>query len=599
MKHAVVDIETDDPLLKKLGQSYIFGKGSILGVGIYQVEDNKKGFYNVADPIVADVLADRDTIKIFHNGVYDLSWLCVGAGLKLAGRVEDTMTRDSLLDAYALSHSLDACCERMNVTGKNKEDTIEAWWTRNGGKGKAIEHLKEMPREVVARYCVGDLEATWALFKAQEAPLKEQNLEYANDIECRLYPFILEMKRNGFRIDVKARQELSNKLEREYMTGMNELRDKYGIEPRIGAPSYLKQIWEIEGLPMKYTAKGSPSFASDVLADINHPVAQQISHLRGLEKLLNTFVDGGLVHYCIGDHIYPDFFPALRDAGGTVTGRYSSRNPNCQNFSAREDKHGPEVRSLFIPEDGYVLGAFDYKQIEYRVFLHFARGRAAKEAQAQFRENPDMDYHDMTMRLLNWQSKGKLGRHLAKMMSFGSLYGLGAKSFAERFKHPLLESHPDCAEEDLLTLAKSLLNEYFAKVPFVRPTMDLIQNVAIQRGYVKTLANRRQRLEDSKKAYKMVNYLVQGSASDILKKGQVDALEAGVFDVLKIHATVHDENVFSAPRTKEGREATQYFAECMRNAYQLRVPIGVDTEMGENWSHCNSEFAMKYLRGEI
>jgi hypothetical protein len=27
----------------------------------------------------------------------------------------------------------------------------------------------------------------------------------------------------------------------------------------------------------------------------------------------------------------------------------------------------------------------------------------------------------------------------------------------------------------------------------------------------------------------------------------------------------------------------------MRNAYQLRVPIGVDTEIGPDWGHCNEE----------
>ena len=596
MRHAVVDIETFDPLLKKLGQSYIFGQGHIIGVGIYEIEADRKGFYDVKDPYVRDILADPDCVKIFHNGIYDLSWLCIGYNLPLQGRVEDTMTRDSLLDAYALSHSLQNACERMNVAGKNKEDTIERWWKEMGFKTKVMEHLNEVPRDIVAKYCIGDLEATWNLFRAQEGPLTVQKLCKANDIECRLYPFLLSMKRNGMRLDWKAQQTLHVSFQREYEEGIRQLKQRYGIEPRINAASYLKQIWEIEGLPFSYTEKGSPSFAREILDDIDHPTVHLISRLRMLEKLEGTFITN-FEKYGVGDHMYPDFLPSLRDGGGgTVTGRYSSRNPNAQAIPARADKYGTEIRSIFIPEDDCMLGAFDYKQIEYRVFMHFAVGEEAEKAQKQFRENPDLDYHSMTMELLNWDN-----RYLAKCMSFGSLYGLGAKSFAERFKKDLLKSHPDVKEEDVFDLAKSLMNEYFHRVPFVKPTMDLIQEVAVRRGYVKTLSGRRQRLNDTRLAYKMVNYLVQGSASDILKRGQVDAYEKGVFDVLKIHATVHDENVFSAPKTKEGREAVEALGECMQNSYQevLKVPIRIDKEMGLNWGHCNSDNTAKYMQGEM
>ena len=596
-RYAVVDIETDDPLLKKLGQSYIFGAGSVIGVGILEPDTGKEGFYSADDPYVRDILKDPNITKIFHNGIYDLSWLNVGCGLEVNGRIEDTMTRATLLDSYVGAYSLDACCYRMGVAGKNKGETIEDWWkTWGGGKGKAVEHLKEIPIAVVGRYCIGDLDATWALFQAQQQPLADQDLLHANDIECRLYPFLLAMKRNGFRINVGERARLAERLETEYSEGIRGLWNKYGIEPRLAAASYLEKIWKIEHLPIEYTSTGKPSFAAAVLDDCSHPVAKQIKHLKGLQKTLSTFVDGALVDYQINGHIYPDFFPALRDEGGTVTGRYSSRAPNCQNFSAREDKYGPEIRSLFIPEDNCILGAYDYKQIEYRVFLHFASGPGAATAKQKFVDDPNTDYHQMTIDLMNWGSMGKAGRHLAKNFNFGSIYGLGPKSFAERFKQNLIASHPDADPDNLLPLAKGLMNEYYRKVPFAKATCNLIQDTAARRGYVRTLSGRRQRMPaDQSKVYKLVNYLIQGSASDILKKGQVDAWEAGVFSTLKIHATIHDENVFSAPKTKEGVEACKAFAEYMAKAYELTIPIGVDTEMGPDWGHCNNDNTKEYF----
>ena len=96
------------------------------------------------------------------------------------------------------------------------------------------------------------------------------------------------------------------------------------------------------------------------------------------------------------------------------------------------------------------------------------------------------------------------------------------------------------------------------------------------------------------KAYKMVNYLIQGSASDVLKEGLVTGWEAGVFDELKMHITVHDENVFSMEKTRRAVEAAVEFERCMSNVFKekLSVPIRVDTEIGPNWAACSKDIWM-------
>ena len=166
---------------------------------------------------------------------------------------------------------------------------------------------------------------------------------------------------------------------------------------------------------------------------------------------------------------------------------------------------------------------------------------------------------------------------------------MGASSFAKKFKHPLMKAHPDCKENELPTLAKSLMDEYKHKIPFVDPTAKAIMRKGEGRGYVRTLSGRRQRMPLDRGSYKLVNYLIQGSAADLLKKGLVDAWDAGVFKVLKLHAQIHDEVVFSIPKTKEGYEACKKLYECMSNAYHLRIPIGVDTEIGPDWGHCDED----------
>lgn len=594
-----IDIETNDPHLKDWGPGAIRKDGYIVGIGVYSPEF--QGFFRPDDSVIKELLKNTDT-KIFHNGVYDLDWIMNGYGLEVNGRCEDTMTRETLLDSYAFSYSLDACCQRRGVQGKNKADTIDAWYAENvSRKGKAIENLDKIPFSVVGRYCLQDCKATYELFMAQQPLLEKEGLLNANDIECRLYPLLMDMRKNGFRVNMSELFRLGDQFQEEYDNGMRELERTYGFEEgtlSLNASNDLYKIWKQEGLPIEYTATGNPSFAAAVLDDCPHPVAAKIKHLKGLIKtqaFFNSWVD-----LAQDSHLYPSFYPAKRDDGGTVTGRWSSQNPNLQQVPAREDKHGKEIRSLFIPEEGCYLGAFDYKQIEYRVFTHFASGEGAEDAQRQFRENPDTDYHQMTIDLMDWNDLGKEGRHLAKNLNFGSIYGLGPKSFATKFKQNLLHNHPERDPDNLFPVAQSLMNEYFRKVPFVKPTCNKIMNTGERRGYVRTLSGRRQRMPLDHGSYKLVNYLIQGSAADILKKGIVDAWDKGVFKVLKLHAQVHDEIVFSIPKTKEGYEACKVLYECMSKAYKLKIPLGVDTEIGNDWGHCDmdtwKEFENEYCR---
>lgn len=597
MTIAAVDIETDDPGLKTYGAGAIRNYGEILTVAVYCPDWGIDGWYTwdqfIEDDEILALMADPDVVKVFHNGVYDMNWLQLWGEIEV-NNIDDTMTRETLLDAYALSYSLDNCCMRRGVQGKNKGDTIDKWYAEHVGKGKAIEHLKEIPVEIVGKYNLQDVHATYDLYFAQQPLLEQQNLIQCNDIERKLYPWLMLTKNSGFRLDIKKRQELSEKLNTEYERLENEFVSTYG---KVNTGSYLEmeQLWKKLGLPVTYTDSGRPSFAHEILAETDHPVAALILKIRALEKLLNTYIDGNFVDLAWKGHLYPDLYPAKRDEGGTVTGRFSSSTPNIQNVSAREEKHGEEVRSLFIPEkEGMLLGAFDYKQIEYRVFIHFAYGPGVEEAQQLFRDkHGDVDYHQMIQELMGWyfpddKKKTKAFRHVTKNVNFGSIYGLGARSFAERFKEPLLNAHPDWTGTPF-QLAKEVLDSVKMKVPFIDSTCKLVQRTGERRGYVKTVSGRRQRFPPDHKAYKLVNYLVQGSAGDIIKKAIVDSWEAGVWDVLIPHAMVHDELVFSIPDTKEGYEACLKLKECMCNAYTLKVPLGVDTEIGPDWGHCNEE----------
>lgn len=625
--YCAMDIETDDPQINDFGPGAIRGLGSILGVGVYCPQLHLHDYLSPFDIRIKDLLSNPNNVIIFHNAVYDLDWLYNWVKSpsyhNVKARIEDTMTRQSLIDTYSPSFKLDYCCKMYGLEGKNKEDTIENWWEQHTGKpGKqAIKHLIEIPRDVVGRYCKQDAKATYDLFCAQQPVLEKEELLNANDIECRLYPWLLQTRANGIRIDNVAREKLADDVEKECQEYEQAFRRRYG-DTNINSNKQLQELWRKLGLPFEYSKKtGSIAFDYDAMLEfknggdqlnmtdeqkkIAHDVATDILQIREYRKLLDTFIDGQFVDMQYNSHIYTCLYPSKRDgSGGTVTGRFSSANPNLQQVPAHSE-WGKQTRSIFIPEDGCYMGAFDYKQIEYRLFTHFAQGEEGKAAQKLYHENPSLDYHEMGQRMMGWwypddEWANKEARHMMKRLSFGNLYGLKAKTFSEHFKWDLLKSHPNCKQSDLFQLAKDLQTEYQTKVPFIKVTNEAIMKVGQKRGYVKTLSGKRQRMPPNPSkggddAYKLINYLVQGSAGDVFKKGVcVDAYEAGVFNVLTPHLMVHDEMVFSIPKTKEGYEACVALKECMANAYPLKVPLGVDTEIGDDWGHCKGDVWDKF-----
>ena len=126
-------------------------------------------------------------------------------------------------------------------------------------------------------------------------------------------------------------------------------------------------------------------------------------------------------------------------------------------------------------------------------------------------------------------------------------------------------------------------------------TLNEIGNVAKKRfatedcGYIRTILGRKGRLHDKRKSYIMLNKLVQGSAADLMKKSIVMCYEAGIFDVIYPHLTVHDELDSSVPRTKEGFEALREMNHIMETCVEISVPILSEISTGENWNDVNEE----------
>ena len=101
-------------------------------------------------------------------------------------------------------------------------------------------------------------------------------------------------------------------------------------------------------------------------------------------------------------------------AGGAVTGRYTSTDPNLQNIPTDS-----EFRGFFRAPEGRALVDVDYSQLELRVFA--ALSGDAKMI-AAFEDG--WDYHDLVMQRLGCT------RRQAKAINFGIIFGMGVATLA-------------------------------------------------------------------------------------------------------------------------------------------------------------------------
>lgn len=577
----IVDIESYDPELSEMGAGVYRRDGYVLGVAIFDPQTREKKYVNLRHKgITQDQRANgmrylervlhTESTKVGANFLYDLDWLQNGEGMNLTinGKYQDIQSRECLLDAYARSYSLDTLSQKYGFKGKHDQEIIE-WCTSRGLKGAPQKHLYMMPFEVVERYALGDVEETDNVFLAQEPEIMAQGLDQILNIEMGLLPLLLQMRKQGIRVDEQRRQEVSEELTQGYYKSLKDFEQKYncpGVNINSGAD--LLTIFNKNAIPVIYTEKGNPSFSKESLSLVDHEIVKEIEEVRGYKTVINNFVNGSLVDYQVDGRIHANFQPMRSDDHGTVTGRFACLDPNLQQIPAKKEKHGDLIRSILIPEEDCWYGAPDYSQIEYRILMHFASGPGADEVRQKFIDNPKTDYHQLVVDMTG------LDRKHAKNFNFGSIYCMGKDTMRKKFGFSVEQ-------------CDTLTEQYFGLMPFIKPTRNAIINTAKKRGFLRTVLGRRARVSPEIKAqggeYKLVNYLIQGSAADVMKKGMYDGYNAGVFNVLKPHITVHDELGVSVPKTKEGVEAYQELVHLMETCITIDVPLRVDCDLGTSF----------------
>ena len=525
--------------------------------------------------IFARAFADPSKTLVAQNAKYDMTVLG-RYGITFGSTVRDTMLEHYVTDAAA-RHGMDFLAREFL-----QYDPIPI--TRLIGekeRGKEQKNMCELPPEEILDYAAEDADVTLRLDavlrpKAAEAgalPALEQSEE-------PLVPILIEMEREGVKIDVPALGKYGLELDREINALAADIRACGEPNLNIDSPRQLADFLYVKlGLKpagAKKTQSGQFSTDEKALQSIvdDHPVVRKILEYRACTKLKSTYVDK--LPQCIDPddgRVHTTFAQAF-----TETGRLSSSDPNLQNIPIRTDR-GKLIRAAIVPRDeNHVLVAADYSQIELRIMAAMSGDESMLDAFANgadiHRETAARVFDVMTPLVTDDM------RRKCKMVNFGIIYGISAFGLSQRLQIARKE-------------AAGLIETYFKLYPKIRAFMDTSIAKARDAGYAVTALGRRRTLRDiaSRNATARqgaerdaINTPVQGTAADLIKLAMVKvdrALKAAGLQA-KMILQIHDELLFDVPKG-EVEQVKEIVKREMEGAMSLGVPLEVSVGVGANW----------------
>lgn len=546
-----------------LGNNY--HRSKVLGIS---VTDSKNSYFIPLDVLKKDPSFLNKGKKYTYDAkklINSLRWN--GIELDIENIVMDTMIASYLLD-YNVKDDVAYLANQLGYDISFYENVY--------GKTK----LTEPNIDVISSLAVLKSQFIYKTKDQFIEELKENNLyQLYYEIEFPLCFVLADMEYSGINVDKQALINMGEEIKIKIELVSNSIYNDAGEVFNISSPSQLGEIlFEKLGLPHGKKGKTGYSTAIDVLNKLKdkHPIIEKIIEYRMLTKLYNTYIEGLLNSILDDSKIHTIYVQTL-----ARTGRLSSIEPNLQNIPIRYD-YGRLIRKAFVPSPNSVILSSDYSQIELRILAHIAEVDTLIEA---FKNG--MDIHTKTAMdifKVSLEEVTKDMRRMAKAVNFGIIYGISSFGLSENLDIPMLES-------------KEFIDNYLETYPEIKKYMDDIVDSAYKNGYVTTLLGRKRWIPELKNKNYIIrqqgerialNTPIQGTNADIIKKAMIEIHKYFKNNNLKSKMTlqVHDELVFDVYKD-EIEVVKQVVRDIMENSYELKVPIKVDMEIGDNWYQTN------------
>lgn len=547
-------------------------KATMLGWSSYL---NDKTFWDTDPYKIKKILEDDSNFIICHNGKYD-SIVCGG---------KINISFDTMIAYYLLHIDRPRKLEKIveQLFGRRKDDLLSLYnkYSKDKRERKKLpdQWWLEIPEEALASYAQEDVREAYNiyLYCQQQFEKNPKLKQWFNEVEIPLANILAKAELAGVSLNVEQLKVYEKKWTVEKESLFNKLRWMVGEpELNINSPKQLQEVlYKKLRLPKYIKTATGWSTNSKVLQKLQQysGFVRNLCKYRELEKLLNSFVVPLQEQADMSGFIHPTFNQAL-----TKTRRFSCEDPNLQQIPRRSE-HGKLVRECFIPRAGHKFLIADYSQIELRLLAHFSGDPNLVKA---FVEDSETDFHTYTASLMFKVKPEEVTpamRDIGKTLNFSILYGKTAYGFAQDW---------NCSQDE----AQEKIDLWFKQFPRVHDYIEEQKAIGRNnRGWIKTLAGLPLYIENvlSNKSWeyeeagrRIVNYRIQGSSQDVIKKAIVEIYnEYNVYPCLM----VHDELVYDLPdKIIWMKTGVKNIINKMESVWKLNVPIKVEYTIADKWS---------------
>jgi DNA polymerase I-like protein with 3'-5' exonuclease and polymerase domains len=553
---------------------------------------------------------------------------------------DDSLFSRFLVDPHAKSLSLKPAAEEVLGELPEERDAVYEWLHEHGFIQKKMEHgrpkyqkdagayISKAPGFLVALYAIGDLTRSKSLWDHDMKVIKRDGMLDAYRVEQQVAPILLKNEREGMRVDI----ELLEKDQKIYRNALAKV--ELWLLKRLKAPASinwdsdaevadaLRKSRVVKEFPKTATGKDSVSsrrltrsFFSDV--DVHRAliyrniVAYVLS--QNIEPWLETATKSGGRVFTIWNQVRSPEDKGAR-SGRITCAKWANiikdptggKNPEykVEDDAAIRKKIGlpplPLARKYCLPDVGDLLVHRDWNQQELRLLAHYEEGSLAEA----YRSDPKVDIHQYVTDLIKRVTQNNYERNVIKHVNFRTVYGGGVEGLVE---HPMLrfDAVYKCRHGGLHGRAKcpaykaaaEVLGSWRKALPDVVLLTKRLSSMYQRDEPVRTLGGRLYRckaptlaaVKDSDGAkhfeqrtyeYTALNYLLQPSGADLLKKALINYDQHPKRRGRLIN-TVYDEMNSSAPK-KLAKQENLVLKEVME-AIKLDVPWKSDGDERPNW----------------
>lgn len=509
--------------------------------------------------VAVEVLQQYDGPLVLHHSKFDVNFFAQHApelGAWPWHRTDDTMTMARVLDPVGPAGLKPLGTIHIDSSAAASQQILHDAMKDNGWGWDTVP----LDYDLYWIYAALDTVITaqlWELLK----PRLQGDLDAVYDLEIAVHRVVAGMERRGARIDPdfcrSKRGDLLLYLDRlrEWSSDSYQLSNPGSIDECLAALERAGIDTSTFGL----TDAGNVRLDKETLGTVQHPLAEGILNYRKAQKLISSYLDNLLEGADESDHVHPSIWPLQ-----ARTSRMSITNPALQTLP-RDD---PTIRDAFIPHPGNVLISSDYDQIEMRFFAHLANDREMAEAFLS-----DQDFFTTIAREIFADphlAKKDHRRQLTKNTMYGKVYGAGVPKMAQTAGVP---------EATMEAVVNALNNRFPKSAQWQKDAVALAQAREYEVGFPYAMTEMGRRLPGEKgKAYTAVNYQIQGSAAEVLKRAIVSLAQAGYEELMLL--PVHDEVVFDVPASEAVGMAAE-IEKIMSDNDRYLMPITASAEIIE------------------